>query len=62
MDHKVSATRDGNTKLAVRKDILNNFVMEDCHEERACKAAESSTNAKGADTGEIVGIFMKSNK
>ncbi len=50
---------DSNAKLAVGEDILNNFIVEDCHKEGASKAAESSTNAKGADTGEIVGMFMK---
>ena len=51
VNDKVSATGDSNTKLAAGKERLNAFIVKDCHEERADKAAESGANAEGGGYG-----------
>jgi hypothetical protein len=59
---KVGSDGDGNNKLAVRKEILNSFIVEDSHDERTCKAVERSDNAKRMNVREIVRIFIERNK
>jgi hypothetical protein len=62
VDNKIGSAGDSNSKLAVRKKILNNFIVEDSHNERACKVTESGANAKGTNVGEIVRILWKATK
>ena len=62
MDDKVSAAGNGDAKLAIREKILNNFIVEDGHEERAGETAKSGANAEWTDAGKVIRIFMESNK
>ncbi len=62
VDDKVSAAGNGNAKLAIRKKILNDFIAENGHEERAGKTAKRGADTKWRDAGKVIGIFMESNK
>jgi hypothetical protein len=46
MNDKISFTRNCNaTKLAIRKKVLNDFIMKDAHDKRTGESMESSGNA-----------------
>jgi hypothetical protein len=62
MDDKVSSTWNCNAELAIREKIFNYLIMEDAHDERASKTAKSGADAKGANAGEIIRIFIKGNE
>jgi hypothetical protein len=62
VNDKIGAVWNSDTKLAIRKEVLGGFIVEDGHNERGGKAAESSADAEGADTGEIIRVFTEGTK
>ena len=62
VNNKVNASMNGNVALTEWKELANDSVMKDVHDKRASNAAESGSNTKRTNSGEIGGIFVEGDK